>query len=367
MQLKNVFILILVWLGTYVSAQEVAFSGNPDTSFFTARELAFNGQRAQARDTLKKVLTKYPDYADIRSLLASTYSWDGEYEKARGHFNKITSVERKNKESWVGAIKNELYAKEHYLALGLANKALRYLPDDTDIIALKQRANKNTEQIAIEETQHSTAPISKKKIEEKKTKKNQFRFANTFEYYTTVFDPSLVSSLEYKRATKLGAIIPRINYSNRFNTNGVQFEIDAYPKFSKNYYAYLNYGYSNASIFPAHRAGAELYANRPKARELSVGVRYLDFVQEKVLVYTGSVGLYKGNYYYSLRPYVTPAVRRTALSGSLLARRYLKDASNYISAKLIIGFAPELKQFIRGDVLLAETILFVQTQQLLFD
>ena len=39
---------------------------------------------------LSGILTKYPDYHDIRSFLASTYSWDSEYKDARKEF----------KESW---------------------------------------------------------------------------------------------------------------------------------------------------------------------------------------------------------------------------------------------------------------------------
>ena len=63
------------------SGQEVKFKGDPDISFETARNLAFNKQRKQAQDTLNLILTKYPDYHDVRAFLATTYSWDGEYKK----------------------------------------------------------------------------------------------------------------------------------------------------------------------------------------------------------------------------------------------------------------------------------------------
>ena len=66
-----------------MQGQVIPYNGNPDTSFETARKLAFNQQRKQAQDTLTNILTKYPDYHDIRSFLAATYSWDGDYKKAR--------------------------------------------------------------------------------------------------------------------------------------------------------------------------------------------------------------------------------------------------------------------------------------------
>ena len=357
--------LVFMLFGTYVSAQEIAYAGNPDASFFTARNLAFNGQRSEARDTLENVLAKYPDYMDVRNLLASTYSWDGEYEKARGHFNKIISTDRKNKEAWVATIKNELYGQEYYLALGLSNKALVYLPDDADIIALQKEAidhandKKNLNAADIENGIIDTLEI--------KEPRNQIGLVNTVEIFDVVYEPMIGTSIEYKRDTKVGALVPRVNYANRFNTNGVQYEIDFYPKFSKLLYGYLNYGYSSAPIFPDHRVGVELYSNWPENMELSAGMRYLDFVDAKATILTGSVGLYRGNYYFSLRPYITPSDGRTGVSGTLLARRYLKDGNNYLGASASMGFAPELKQLRSGDELLAETLLFIESQQLVLE
>ena len=78
------WIFILTFLSVFQSfGQQKVFEGDPDTAFKNARELAFNNQRKQAQDTLLFILTKYPDYHDIRSFLASTYSWDGEYKKAK--------------------------------------------------------------------------------------------------------------------------------------------------------------------------------------------------------------------------------------------------------------------------------------------
>ncbi|MEN8789213.1 MAG: tetratricopeptide repeat protein, partial [Flavobacteriaceae bacterium] len=134
--MKNViFILLCVSLGSHVLfAQEVSYMGDPDASFFKARELAFAGKHLSAQDTLKRILTRYPDYTDVRNLLAKTYSWDAKYDEARKHLNRITSTERQNREAWVAAIKNEIYAKDTYIALGLANKALQYLPEDQEIL-----------------------------------------------------------------------------------------------------------------------------------------------------------------------------------------------------------------------------------------
>ncbi len=366
MQIKTInaflfFALLCLW----GRAQEVEYIGNPDTSYFTARSLAFDGQREIARDTLKRILTKYPDYSDVRSLLASTYSWDGKYDDARAQFNRITSSERENKEVWVAAIKNEIYAEDYYIALGLANKALLYLKDDADVEALKKRALANLDEKEI--IPSDTTVTAVKDPIESKILKNTVSIANSVEIFDIVYDPMVYSSLSYSRKTTVGSIIPRINYANRFETHGLQYELDFYPKLSKTFYAYLNYGYSNASIFPDHRVGAELYANLPKAFETSFGVRYLDFTTTKATVFTGSMGLYRGNYYFSLRPYVTPQDNGdVSLSGGLLVRKYLKDGDNYLGINVGMGYSPELKQFREGDELLAETLLFIESQRLAF-
>lgn len=78
-------------------AQEVTYNGDPDSSFETARKLAFNQQRKQAQDTLVNILTKYPNYHEIRTFLATTYAWDGDYKKARKEFDQVIQKAPDNK------------------------------------------------------------------------------------------------------------------------------------------------------------------------------------------------------------------------------------------------------------------------------
>jgi len=359
----GLFLLFFVQKGI---TQELAYQGNPDTSFFVARDLAFEGNHSVARDTLRLILSRYPDYTDVRNLLAKTYSWDGNHNEARKHFNKITSVERQNKEVWIAAVKNEIYAENYSIALGLANKALIFMEADPDLQIMRDEIINE-----IHKKQNASQKSTEKELKETEAKsyKNRLGIVNSLDVFDVVYDPMIYSGVEYIRETEIGKIIPRINFSNRFNTNGLQYEMDFYPKISKTFYAYTNYGYSNSRIFPNHRAGAELYANLPKALEVSAGMRYLDFVTSQAIIYTGSVGLYKGNYYFSLRPYITPRTDGPiGFSGSLLARKYFQDRENYFGINLIMGYSPEIKQLISdSDIILAETLLFVESQQLLFE
>lgn len=371
-RLKIYLTILLVLLSMFCFSQDLTYSGDPDKSFFMARDLAFAGNRTVARDTLNQILTKYPDYTDVRNLLAKTLSWDGKYEEARKEFNRITSVERKNKEVWLAAVNNEIYAEEYYLALGLANKALTYLKGNEQLLDLKEYATKNIntkkEKSKKKKQGQVLIKVPKKDSLETKPYSNQIGISNSFDIFDKTFEAMIYVGIEYKRTTAVGLIIPRINYSNRFQTHGVQYEMDFYPKFSKTFYAYLNYGFSNATIFPKHRVGAELYANLPKSIEVSAGFRFLDFADTKATIYTASIGLYSKNYYFSLRPYITPNPNGgLGVSGNVLVRRYLKDADNYLGVRAGMGFSPELKQLRDGVELLAETLLFVQSQQIQFE
>ncbi len=343
---------LLLWIGYVGHAQPQQLAYDADQAFLHARDLAFGGKHAEARDTLKRILTDYPDYADVETLLAKTYSWQGEYDMARLHLNRVTSRQRKAEDAWVASVRNEIYAGNPSLALGLSNKALLYLENNAEIQRLRN-------EILAEHARAGADPESEDEL------RNFIALDNSYEVFDQAFDPMVYSSLEYTRQTRFGKVIPRLNYSNRFQIQGLQYELDLFPRINKMFYAYLNYGFSEASIYPNHRAGAELYANLPGALETSLGVRHLDFRESQATLVTGSFGIYRGNYYMSLRPYLSLFKDRSpGISGSALVRRYLKDAQTYLGIRAVYGFSPELRQLRAGTELLAETLLFVETQQL---
>jgi YaiO family outer membrane protein len=350
--------ILLLFLLTTVAGQEYVYNGDPDASYFTARDLAFTGNRSDARDTLIQVLTRYPEYIDVHSLLAKTYTWDQKYDKARAEFNSITSKEKQNKEVWIGAIKNEQYANNLHIALGLSNKALIYLKGDLELLGLKSEIVKQISDMQLLQNKLKATKISEEK-------KQAVTLYTEGEVFDQVLDPMYYGAIEYRKETKWGVLLPRINFNRRFNINGVQAEIDAYPKISKSLSGYFNYGFSNSEIFPKHRVGAELVKELPNAMEASVGFRHLSFATDDASILTGSFGLYRGNYYASLRPFVVPdAIKGIGVSGTLLVRRYLKDGNNYLGMNLGYGFDTEMNQFIVDGELLAQTLLFLEAQRL---
>jgi tetratricopeptide (TPR) repeat protein len=137
-------LMVTLFFTNHIFSQEKVFDGNPDTAFKEARDLAFSCKRKQAQDSLRFILTSYPDYLDIRAFLASTYSWDGSYAKARKEFSYVLKKDKKRKTDWIAYIKNEQYAEKYYKALELSNKALTIFPGDPDLLQLKAKSELNS-------------------------------------------------------------------------------------------------------------------------------------------------------------------------------------------------------------------------------
>lgn len=148
-------------------------------------------------------------------------------------------------------------------------------------------------------------------------------------------------SLEIKRKGARGSIIGRVTHGDRFDRTGQQFEIDAYPRIAPGTYAYLNAGYSDDTIFPRHRLGAQIYRSLPRSFEASVGVRWLDFENTDALLWTGSVGRYHRNWYFSVMPWVSDKDTGTSASLQLLARRYFRTGDDYVGIRGGYGEVPE--------------------------
>jgi YaiO family outer membrane protein len=153
-------------------------------------------------------------------------------------------------------------------------------------------------------------------------------------------DPWHQVTLELSRRGSVGTLVGRVNWAERFEQTGVQVEVDAYPRLSRKAYLYANLGVSGDEIFPETRVGGELFLSLPRSMEASFGARQLWFADTDVTLLTGSIGKYAGNYYFSLRPYVTPREEDSGYSGSLLVRRYFASPESHVSLVMGSGSTP---------------------------
>jgi YaiO family outer membrane protein len=367
---KISFLLFTAILLYPLAAQTKLQSKTSDELFTAARELAFNGKRDSARVLLNEALRKSPDYSDIRIFLARTYAWDGQRENARKEIAYVLFQHPENSEALDAAIDIELWDDKPAKALELSVKGLRMNPNNEDFLLKKAKAlkdlNRDDEALItlsiLEDLNPSNPEVPKMRETIQSTFMQQSVSVNeTYDHFSQRFDPAHLLYLQYSRSTVLGSFIGRINYGRRFQKNGVQYEVDAYPRIVNGIYAYLNYGYSSATFFPSHRAGLEAFFKLPASFEGSFGARYLNFGPgSDVTIYTGSAGYYYRDYWFSLRPYVTPGSVSFSRSLSFTTRYYYNGtADEYLSAKIGGGYSPDEKNY---NDSLSSSVYFLKAQ-----
>jgi YaiO family outer membrane protein len=322
-----------------------------------ARNLAFNGERAKARSICKQILAEGFN-SDVALLMGRTYAWDGSYDSARVVLTEVLIQKPGNEEALDALSDVEYWAENYEKAIEYCDEALKNDSLAEKFVLKKAKilhgSEKYEDAVFILEEYLKKNPgksefIKKLKEYRPDLMKNSIRLSYTVDFFNKDFnrDPWQITALSYGRKTKLGAVIARVNYANRSysqNTSGkkgFQFEMDAYPKISENNYGYLNYGYSQNTLFPKNRFGAEWYHNFPNAYEGSIGMRFLGFTESNVDIYTATLGKYIGNYWISLRSFVTPDSGGTSVSGYMTVRRYYSDPENYIGMRIGFGVSPD--------------------------
>lgn len=345
-----------------------------DELFRKARAEAFNGNRDESRKMLKYILEKSPDYEDVRILLARTYAWDGDRNAARTELNKVLEVNPKSKDGLNALADVEIWDEKYDAALMVVNNALSYYPTFEDFLYKKSsilyELKQPEESKEVLTTLLNINPAHQKGLDLSKSIELQGKIYTVgatyaLDVFSRTFSPAHYGSIQLSRQNAWGSSIVRLNYANRFNSSGLQYEIDLYPRISNGVYAYLNYGYSSSSIFPVHRAGAEIFSKLPKRLELSGGVRYLNFGSvNTVYIYTGSLGVYFKNYWLSVRPYITPDKKTgTSYSTTLSFRKYWQDSENYIGLNIGAGFSPDERRFQSGNGFTGDNIYVLKSQR----
>ncbi len=342
-------LLISVSFPLLTRAQENLSS---DDLFQMARKSAFSEHDyPKAIDLCKKALEKSPDYSDIRNFLGRIYIWSHFADSARQTLNEVLERHPDNEDAIAALADLEFWNNHSTQALAYCEKGLVYHPRSQSLLLKKAKILNDLarykEAAAITDTLLKSDP---KNAEARalaqqtryKSAKNQLGLYYDYVYFDKQFnDPWHLVSMDYKRQTSLGAVIGRINYANRFNTNGIQFETDAYPRISRTFYSYLNAGYSHdVGIFPKYRAGFSLYANLPQSFEAEAGFRYLYF-SSNTWIYTLSAGKYYKNYWFNFRTYLTPGNSNISQSYTFTTRYYYGGADDYLSLGIGTGISPD--------------------------
>ena len=323
--------------------------GQTDSLMRVAKELIKQDKYVEAEKVYNTLLEQDGTDNDARFALGLLYSWSKQYDKARSTFTVVQKARPQSKEVYIAAINNEMWAEKYNQALPLAETAVTIFPDDADILIRQaktlnylHRSDDAIQLLSGYLKKNKTNPEVKELLQSIKSTNslNSIGISYTYDYFKND-SPWQLAYLQYKRKTAIGAVIGRFNYANRFGSNGFQLEADAYPTLTSKSYAYVNVGYSPTSLFPVFRLGLDYNRKFPNAWEASAGFRYLDFRSSKVMIYTGHVGKYIGNYWIAFKPYIVPDSTTVSLSGFITVRRYFATADDYIGLQIGYGTSPD--------------------------
>lgn len=342
-------------------------SANSDTTdlsalLIKAREYAYNKGRIESRNLCKLILLHDSTYYDAAVLMARTYLWDDKYDSARFVLNKVINASPGYYDAMDALIDIELMSDNYVGAIKSADLALTFHNDDHEFLYKKAKALNYAEKpkraleilarILASEPSHEDAKALKASIIE--GRRNQTVTIDAYIYTFSNDDPWYFGSTSVgKKIPKFGSVIFRYNYAKRFGRVGYQYEVDAYPSIAKGIYLYFNTGFSNKKNFPYSRFTLEPYFNLPAKFELSLGFRYLNFDSDrlvtfgssKVLIYTGTIGKYIGDYWLSARPYFVPGIDGWSKSINFTVRRYFINELNYLSLTVGTGLSPDEQQY----------------------
>ena len=340
----------------YLTNQVNLNMASSDELFQAARKAAFDQKNyPEARRLLLQGLQKSPDYADLRVFLGRVYTWSDMPDSARTAFQYV--LERKpdyedaslaygDEESWNG----------HYAeALTIIDNGLKYHPNSEALLlkrahvqaAMKDYRSANvTLDRLIVINRNNTAARALQNVYRGELAANKIGIDYNFVYFDRQFSqPWHLASIEYGRVTPIGSVIGRVNYANRFGSNALQVEVDAYPHISKTFYAYMNLGFSGANngVFPKVRAGFSLYANLPASFEAELGFRYLQFSGSPTWIYVAYLGKYYKSWLFGVRTYITPSTYTStpSVSYSLIGTYYIGGRYDLIGGTVGYGLSPD--------------------------
>lgn len=137
-------------------------------------------------------------------------------------------------------------------------------------------------------------------------------------------------AVDMGQRTRIGWVAARVTGARRYDNEGVQFGLEAYPILSERIYAYLEASASpSEGVFLPLRLAAEPYINFSQGWEASAGLRYLEVPGRDVIVYTGTGAKYFGNYWLSFRPSFSVSQSGNSHTLAVTGRKYFSERYDY--------------------------------------
>ncbi len=265
--------------------------------------MAFRGSLDSASINAARLVREYPDYGDARILLARILAWQERYEPALSNIDTLLRSEPGNRD-----------------ALDLKKDVKRWMGNSL---------NPQTEITAGYSFDSFNQPYTRFWQVFNAGASHNFIWGKGIAAINTGYlnnnVPSLISSAE------------------------LQFEAEAYPKITRNNYAYIAYAFSPADHFPTHRAALEVWQELPAGLEFSAGLNYYRFDRD-IFIAAVSANKYAGNFWFSGKLYLYFKDSGPTTSLYVNGRYYFND-KDYFQLTLGTGTAPDEPFDIEADLM----------------
>lgn len=323
-----------------------------DELFIAAKKEAYdNSNYPSAIELIKKALLQSPNYSDLRIFLGRLYTFTDKRDSAKHEFQTILNTNPKNQDAINGIYDLEYWNENYIQAQSIAELGINYYPDSAIYYIKKARALnsllKPYEAIAfLEKNLNSISKdsLASQYLTDLKNNNLRNRIGGTYEYvdFDERFDqPWHFGTIGYGFRSVFGRINARLYYANRFDSQGLQGEIEAYPSLKGIGYQYIGFAVSDSPIFPRFRAGYSLFASLPKSFEGEIGFRYLRFT-DNTFLFTGAIGRYSGNNFYNIRTFVSPGETAWSYSFTASARFFMSDdMDDFFNISAGTGVSPD--------------------------
>lgn len=326
---------------------------NTDSLFQSSLDHSRAGRYRESVAESKKILQLLPGRADVMIHLANVFAWTSEFDSSKIYIEKAYSISPQSGDlydSWLNIL---LWNKEYdelfrvagiAEANGYANKTNLALKK---LISWKETGNykSGTAFIKLLDNEIRSYPAVKAIYNElySLSLNNSLSAFYSLDFFRrNVPRPQSFAFIDYSFKTGRNTGVLRQNFSNRSGINDFQTEADYYYKFRNRRYLYLNYGVGyRHEIFPAHRAGAEIFFPVIKTLEVSAGARYLKYEIGDIFILTGHVEKYISASWLSFRPFYVIRNNGNAFSLLLSYRFYERNPANYWGLEASYGNSPD--------------------------
>lgn len=343
---------IILYLVFIISTLQLSGQVNTDSIYNSAITNARANKYEKALNGAAKVLKLFPKRYDIMIFSANVNAWKGDYAAALVLIEKAYSLNKTNKElydSWLNIL---LWSKNYHKLIEVTELAKQNdYPNNYNIVLKKSIAYKATAEdnkaIGLIENNKIYLDSTNLKALYNEMLMRSKNSALSIYYSVDLFDeknvkPQHLSYIDYTFKINRHTIIPRVNFTNRFEKNDFQIEVDYYHTLKNGHYLYSNYGWGiNKELFPLNKAGIEYYIPLPKAFESSLGIRYFYSNSANTVMLTGHLSKYINNLWISFRPFYALNKAKDLLTTVFNTRYYGLNPINYWGVELTYGNSPD--------------------------